>query len=63
MRYKSQKTKVLERLLTVGWINEAYAQKRGINRLPALIYRLKAQGYHILSIRDGDSTTYIIGKP
>lgn len=53
----------LDRLLTAGWIDGAYAAKKGIDRLPAQIYKLRAKGYNILAIRNGMKTKYVIGEP
>lgn len=63
MQHKSQQQMVLDRLLATGWINEAYAQRRKIKRLPSLIHRIRGMGYTILAVRSGRSTTYLIGKP
>jgi predicted transcriptional regulator len=53
----------LDRLLSNGWIDEAYAKKKGIGRLPAQIHRLRAKGYTILAIRNGNKSKYVIGEP
>ena len=53
----------LDRLLTTGWIDEAYATKKGISRLPSQIHRLRQRGYTILSIRNGSKSKYVIGEP
>lgn len=53
----------LDRLLTAGWIDDVYARKKGITRLPSYIYRLRRKGYNILAIRNGMKTKYVIGEP
>ena len=53
----------LDRLLTTGWIDHAYAKRKGIGSLPGQIYRLRARGYTILAIRNGMNIKYVIGEP
>ena len=60
---RSQMMLTLDRLLTAGWIDGAYAARKGIDRLPAQIYKLRAKGYNILAIRNGMKTKYVIGEP
>ncbi len=60
---RSQLMLTLDRLLSNGWIDEAYAKKKGIGRLPAQIHRLRAKGYTILAIRNGNKSKYVIGEP
>ena len=60
---RSQTMMTLDRLLSEGWIDQAYAKKKGIDRLPAQIYKLRAKGYNVLFIRNGSKTKYVIGEP
>lgn len=53
----------LDRLLNSGWIDEATAARKGVDRLPCQIYRLRQKGYNILAIRNGMKTKYVIGEP
>lgn len=63
LRKRSQRLLILDRLLSVGHIDQAYAKRRGITRLPAYVTRLKGQGYNIVTIRVNERTTYVLGEP
>lgn len=60
---RSQRLRVLDRLLSVGWIDQAYCRRIGITRLATYIGRLRAEGYNILLIKNGQKTKYVIGEP
>ena len=60
---RSQLMLTLDRLLSNGWIDQTYADRKGINRLSAQIHRLRQKGYNILAIRNGMKTKYVIGEP
>lgn len=55
---KSQREKVLDHLLKHGRITVAQALRKGITRLPVMIERLRAQGYAIVYIYDGQRRYY-----
>ena len=58
MTKRSQKQRVLYRLIKTGKITTAQAEKMRIDRLSSAIHRLRAEGYKIDSIREADGTTY-----
>jgi len=58
MNKRSQRQRILLRLIKTGKISYGQAERMKISRLSSIIHRLRKQGYKIDSIREADGNTF-----
>ncbi len=58
MSKRTQKQRVLLRLIKTGKISHEQAERMNIDRLSSIIHRLRGEGYKIDSIREADGNSF-----
>jgi len=58
----NQRKQILAHLLKHGQINDQAARKMGIGRLPAIVHRLRQQGYPVVYLDIGNASAYILSE-
>jgi len=58
----NQRKQILAHLLKHGQINDQAARQMGISRLPAIVHRLRHQGYPLVYLDIGNASAYVLSE-